>query len=59
MITQKEINQLWTIQKVAKKVKRSIRTIERWIEQGKLPAIHCPHNILINPLDIPTYLRKK
>lgn len=56
---QEQLNQLLTIEQVAKKIKRSTRTIERWIQFGKLPAIHIKNNILIDPIDIPSFIRLK
>jgi excisionase family DNA binding protein len=56
---QNEINKLLTIQQVAKRLHKGVRTIERWVHDGKLPAIHIKHNILVDVLDLPTYLRVK
>ncbi len=46
-----------TIQEVATKYHRSYRNVQRWLADGKLPYSEVKGNILIDELDIPTFIR--
>ena len=52
-------NQALTIQEVADKCGVSYRNVQRWLAEGKLPFEEVKGNILIDPLDVPTYIRLK
>jgi len=47
-----------TIEETAKLCKKSYRTISRWIEDGKLPSYQVKSDILVDRLEIPTFIRK-
>ena len=59
MNLQHELNRLLTKEEVAVKIRRSVKTVERYINSGKLPVYTTKSTVLINLLDIPTYLRRK
>jgi len=52
-------NQALTIQEVADKCGVSYRNVQRWLAEEKLPYEEVKGNILIDPLDVPTYIRLK
>lgn len=50
---------LITQKQAAKRIKVSFMSIQRWVKQGKVPYLRVKSKILIDPMDIPTYLRVK
>jgi len=52
-------NQALTIQEVADKTGYSYRNVQRWLSDGKLPYEVVKGNVLIDPQDIPTFIRLK
>jgi len=48
-----------TIQEVSDKCGVSYRNVQRWLSDGKIPYEVIKGNILIDPINIPTYIRLK
>lgn len=48
-----------TIKEVSLKCKVEYRTVQHWIAKGLLPISEVKGKVLIDPLDVPTYIRLK
>lgn len=58
-LVEKLNNQSYTIQEVADKTGTSYRNVQRWLSDGDIPTHKVKGTQLIDPTDVPTYIRLK